>query len=831
MTREERFLDIMALIDDKFVRLAYPYGKLEDTKGEMHELTEIDVPVYKQKKKLPMKFKALIASGAAAAVAITGGILLWKNTDGTAIDPNANPNPVVTTVEDENYVPDVRNLKWGMTVEEVRAHETAAETRSNFTESNGYVFTELFYDSVELEGYEDNNVSMRLVVGYEKGLDMVEYTIETNDEEYKVYNRLYNELCEKYGKVDDAGRCAYWDVPDEGISIFLNATYQVVQYDIFPYTDTVHDDDDKESGDLWDDEEEHTAPDYTGVDVVEYTTGTPDFDVFDEYFYGKWKDENGNVLSLDYSSILGEEGYEVRLRSLHNDGDYAYICAYIHPDFNIFVIPMSDTSKLYRYLIPETLDNYRDADVKQKPRDEYDMLYTKTDEEPVETDKFGSFGMARLELSGRIIECGPNDYAPESWNTLGHKNWATQGEPIDTSLDCERILLDRAETLQELYTDYLNNNSHPAFTLEPYTGGDFYDAGKVISDDMHTYADFKAKFADSIDGWYFDALNTQSPRMLDIDGELYFSESMSGVLGINESWYIGYDVFDNKIVGHFAQLGWGGEGDNYGVDEPDFLNDKNSYNFYDIIVQNIGGKYVITDCRNTDPQRNYISVAREHGMFWNCGVVDRSLITNERVMPAEYTPKRTGTSGLTEEEILQVQNTLMEFGDLVNAYVDCKKVAFSEEKYFTTQEYSEYLEKNVDMYWFFIIDEEINTMAKLRGKLSPAMTEKMIDSIGLGSMYLEPDGSLYLSEYAGVSGSLLGTDRVYITSAEYDGADTLVLHMHAFGLGENWGIDEDRSEDFTVTMKKENGIFKVDECGLGAMDYIAWRYNGAYDVF
>ena len=150
----------------------------------------------------------------------------------------------------------------------------------------------------------------------------------------------------------------------------------------------------------------------------------------------------------------------------------------------------------------------------------------------------------------------------------------------------------------------------------------------------------------------YTSFSTALPtKLLDINGELYFSESMSGVLGINESWYIGYDVYDNKIVGHFAQLGWGGEGDNYGVDEPDFLNDRSSYNFYDIIVQNIGGKYVITDCRNTDPEKNYITVAEEHGLFWNCGTVDRSLITNEKVMPAEYTPKRTGTSGLTEDEM------------------------------------------------------------------------------------------------------------------------------------------------------------------------------------
>lgn len=49
------------------------------------------------------------------------------------------------------------------------------------------------------------------------------------------------------------------------------------------------------------------------------------------------------------------------------------------------------------------------------------------------------------------------------------------------------------------------------------------------------------------------------------NGKLYRLEGARGSwLGVTETWYIGYEVTDDKIIGHFAVLGWGDD-DDYGV--------------------------------------------------------------------------------------------------------------------------------------------------------------------------------------------------------------------------------------------------------------------------
>ena len=57
-----------------------------------------------------------------------------------------------------------------------------------------------------------------------------------------------------------------------------------------------------------------------------------------------------------------------------------------------------------------------------------------------------------------------------------------------------------------------------------------------------------------------------------------------------------------------------------------------------------------------------------------------------------------------------------------------------------------------------------------------------------------------------------------------------VLYMTAFGAGENWDLDHDLTEDFTVLLKKTDSGFKVDECGLNAQAYIEWCYTPENDM-
>ncbi len=193
--------------------------------------------------------------------------------------------------------------------------------------------------------------------------------------------------------------------------------------------------------------------------------------------------------------------------------------------------------------------------------------------------------------------------------------------PIDKTLDCEKILLERADALNRMLRDYLNNNSSKViYQLGDYcTKEGFHDTYKVISDEIKSYDDFKEMFSPYIFGLYIDCINSKCPSLLDIDGELYFHENISGYHGIIETWYLGYDVYDYSIIGHFACL----RGISNTVIDEEYLNDEKNYDFYDITIDNIDGEYLITDC----------GLFSEHGEFYNNGKADRSLITNEKVKP------------------------------------------------------------------------------------------------------------------------------------------------------------------------------------------------------
>lgn len=203
-------------------------------------------------------------------------------------------------------------------------------------------------------------------------------------------------------------------------------------------------------------------------------------------------------------------------------------------------------------------------------------------------------------------------------------------EPIDKTLDCEAILLEKAEELCRLMRDYLNiEESMLAYKIgEPFNME--YRAAKVYSDEMKCYADFKDLFSGSIYGAYFDYINTaSSPSLLDIDGELYRQDHEGGYLGTLETWYIGCDVYDDRIIGHFAELRGMGEPEEVTAE---YLNDESHYWFYDITVQKLEGKYVITDCRETTSSSGN-AYYKAHGLFYNSGNADRRLITNDNVKP------------------------------------------------------------------------------------------------------------------------------------------------------------------------------------------------------
>jgi len=213
-------------------------------------------------------------------------------------------------------------------------------------------------------------------------------------------------------------------------------------------------------------------------------------------------------------------------------------------------------------------------------------------------------------------------------------------DPINKSLDCEKILLEKADEIQKLFRDFLRLGSGDAFEF-----GDWViikgfpthlDAKEARSDEIKTIADIKSRLNASIYHKYTDYLMYH--QYGEANGKLYrLVGTRGGWLGVSETWYIGYDVTEDSIVGHFAVLGWGNDEDN-GVKDPVFLNDINSYEFYDITVQNVGGTYVVTDVRGTttgDGAPIPYDYFECHGCYYNYNEADRSLITNEAVKPRE----------------------------------------------------------------------------------------------------------------------------------------------------------------------------------------------------
>lgn len=208
-------------------------------------------------------------------------------------------------------------------------------------------------------------------------------------------------------------------------------------------------------------------------------------------------------------------------------------------------------------------------------------------------------------------------------------------EPIDKSADCEAILFEKADRLRTLIYNYLNNDSENL--IYEYDKDDIYVyqhnyklGYKIISDEIKSYSDFKSLFADSIYGDYFDYINQHTyGRIFEVNGMLYAYQDNCGLVGTDETWYMGYDVYDDRIVGHYIQL--------RGIGDPseqtaEYLNDENNYWFYDITVQLVNGVYVVTDCREITSGRNY-HYFNKHGICYDSGFADRSLITNERLIP------------------------------------------------------------------------------------------------------------------------------------------------------------------------------------------------------
>lgn len=122
---------------------------------------------------------------------------------------------------------------------------------------------------------------------------------------------------------------------------------------------------------------------YSGDGVVD----KPDFDLFEEYFYGTWVDESEiapNDIEFSYSGDTFSMGF-YNLLDIYTDSDWAYLAMTVVGETTIYAIDLHS---------PETMYEYYETNHGGRQRAYPDFSYTKT---PVEEDEsLGFFGILRL---------------------------------------------------------------------------------------------------------------------------------------------------------------------------------------------------------------------------------------------------------------------------------------------------------------------------------------------------------------------------------------------------------------------------------------------------
>lgn len=194
-----------------------------------------------------------------------------------------------------------------------------------------------------------------------------------------------------------------------------------------------------------------------------------------------------------------------------------------------------------------------------------------------------------------------------------------------------KIVLDSADALKNIVGGYYNSDTDKLlFKTEKNNNGGFDFAKIVVSENFNSYSDFKKLFDNSVYEKYIDLINYSGNGFREKDGVLYYSDYVNGGnRGTAETWCVGYGTEDDRIIGHFAEL-------KVDITSPEtvtaeFFNDVNNYRFYDIIIQNIDDNYVVTNCIDSENNQCF----SEHGLCYNSGFADTSLITNPKVLPID----------------------------------------------------------------------------------------------------------------------------------------------------------------------------------------------------
>lgn len=168
-----------------------------------------------------------------------------------------------------------------------------------------------------------------------------------------------------------------------------------------------------------------------------------------------------------------------------------------------------------------------------------------------------------------------------------------------------------------------------------------------------------------------------------------------------------------------------------------------------------------------------------------------------------------------KSERAQIRRLLRDYGEFYRDYLDAKKTcALTDAADVMTEDATQF---------YRIAQGEVTTEQEMLAAMRAVATDKQIEAClmpDFSQAYRASGGALYLAEWAGLDGSLLGTDEVWLdTVEEQDGVITLTLT--AFGAADSWGFDADEYTSFTVKLARTPEGLRVDEAGASENGYLS----------
>lgn len=186
--------------------------------------------------------------------------------------------------------------------------------------------------------------------------------------------------------------------------------------------------------------------------------------------------------------------------------------------------------------------------------------------------------------------------------------------------------------------------------------------------------------------------------------------------------------------------------------------------------------------------------------------------------PASEIPEGqiTKPSEGSKELKAEISSVLSEFGEFSRSYLLCKSVGEAEVDKNDTVEAD-------GKVWQRVTGGEYITYSALEGQTKKYCTDEMISLCSLLSYYRKgEDDSLYVWNEAGSDVGAVGSDAAYINSVELNGEDIAVVKMTAVGDKDYRGYE---NISFTVTLKYEDGAWKIHSCGLEELGFLMWIFE------